>query len=607
MKHASSFSFFIGRFFVAAFLVLSFQVSAQTASQQINLLQGWNSIWLEVEPTYASGPKAGAAMHPNDLFQSPVGNTVTPTSAVAAVTIVASPKAIASTAEFFGSAPSDLSEPNFFNQDEWLQWKKTDTADTNNLSMTFGNRPYLIFSNAPTSFVITGRVRFSRPTWNADRYNLIGFGIDGNTSFQEFFAASGGKHTVDRIYTLATNGSWAVVDPSARMENQKAYWIFSNGPSNYMGPVAVDFANSITGIFDYAGAEDAVSVGSEKLDLNAITFTNLSSASITPSATTVSVDPALTLFRVAPAPTGVAYTRGNGFLSSFVPIAGRNSLNLTIGARRTFTDAASHISVYRIRTADKGASIYFPVRAVLSSLEQSAAALGVLPTGPMTGLWVGDVVMDQVSSIVVNGAPVQKASTTAPLRLILHVNATGQTRLLSQVTMMQTKSADSSVPSLPVLVVDQAKIPFFEGIKERNGKKVGVRIESVAYDMPRSASAWAGPDLVTLANRPTTLQETYDLSRAMSGTMGQNLTTSLVIDPFHRSNPMRHAYHQELTKGPKVTRNMTISFDANQPNVGELSGRFSEVISGMIKDNITVAGRLKMRRISTVPTLDNAQ
>jgi hypothetical protein len=80
-----------------------------------------------------------------------------------------------------------------------------------------------------------------------------------------------------------------------------------------------------------------------------------------------------------------------------------------------------------------------------------------------------------------------------------------------------------------------------------------------------------------------------------------------VLDPYHRSNPMRHAYHQELTKGPKVTRTFTVAFDAQQPLNDELNGTFTEVINGLIKDNLTVSGRLQMRRVSTVSSLDNAQ
>jgi hypothetical protein len=598
MKHLSNLFQSLAGVSLVGMVCLSSLAHAQTASQAITLAPGWNAVWLEVESVYpSSDAKAGQAKAPEDVFSNP------------AVTIVASPKQLAGSAEFFGNEPGALTPTSSFNQDEWLQWKRSDPADMNNLTSVFGNRPYLVFAtgSAPISLVVTGKVRFYKPTWNPDRYNLLGFGLEGTRTFTEFFSASGTTHPVTKIFALAADGSWAKVNASATMQSGVAYWIFSNGPSTYTGPVSLDFYGSITGVLDYGSGNDAETVGTEKLDLEELTFTNVGTDSATPSATAVSIDPGLSLFRVTPATSGIAFVRGNGFLASFVPVAGKNTVNLTVGAKRTFTDATEHFNVYRLRTGAMGASFYLPVRAVLSSVAQTAAEIGALPSGPMSGLWVGNVVLDAATSIVVNGAPVQPTAGKAPMRLILHVDGSGQVRLLSQVTMMQTKSADPSVASLPVLVVDQAKIPFFEGIKERNGKRAGLRIESVSYDMPRSASAWTGADLLTFTTRPTTLKEEYDLSRSMTGTMGQTLTTSIVLDPFHRSNPMRHAYHQELSKGPKITRVFTVAFDAQQAQADSLTGTFTETISGLIKDNLTVSGRMEMRRISTVETLDNAQ
>lgn len=598
MKHLSNLFQSLASASLVGIVCLSSLAHAQTAPQAITLAPGWNAVWLEVEPVYPSGdPKQGQAKAPEDVFTNP------------AVTIVASPKQLAGSAEFFGNEPGALTPTSKFNQDEWLQWKRSDPADMNNLTMVFGNRPYLVFTTgaAPISLVVTGKVSFFKPTWNPDRYNLLGFGLEGTRTFGEFFSASGTTHPVTKIFALAPTGSWAKVTASTIMQSGVAYWIFSAGPSTYAGPVAVDFDAANSGELNYGGPTDAVLVGTDMLDLREFTFTNLDTNAATPSATAITVDSGLALFKVTPATSGLAYVRGNGFLASFSAVPPQASATLTIGAKRTFTDNLPHLNLYRLRTSAKGASFYLPVSAVLSELLQTAESTGSIPSGPLTGLWVGEVVMNAASSIVVDGSPVQPTAGTAPLRLLVHVNASGAASLLSQVTMMQTKSADPSIPNLPVLVVDPAKIPFFEGIKERNGKRIGLRIEAVAYDMPRSASAWTGADLLTFATRPTTLKEEYDLIRPMSGTMGQTLTTSLTLDPFHRSNPLRHVYHQDLTKGPKITRTFTLAFDASQPVSDRLGGTFSETISGLIKDNLTLTGRMEMRRVSRVETLDNAQ
>ncbi len=583
----------LGAVLLAGFVAHASTAQAQIAPQTITLAPGWNAVWLEVEPVYPAGDsKAGQAKAPADVFN----NT--------AIDIVATPKPLAGSAEFFGSEPGSVSGISTFNKEDWLQWKRTDPVGANNLSMVFGNRPYLIHTtgNAAVTLALSGKVRFFRPKWAADRYNLLGFGLEGTRTFSDFFGPSGTKHPVDKIFTLNPSGSWVKVTPGQTMEPGKAYWIFSVGASTYMGPVAVDFDQSSTGSLNYGGPVDAVKVGNESLDLKELTFTNYGSASATPTATAISADSGLGLFRVTPATDNLGYVRGNGFLAAFIPVAPQQTVTLTIGAKRSFLDDALHTSLYRLKTSATGASVYLPVTALRSEIQQTAVGNGI-PANSVTGLWVGDVVINAATSIVVDGAPTQPTAGKATFRIIIHSDGGGAVRLLSQVTMMQTKTADPAVPGAPVLVVDPAKIPFFEGVKIRDGKRVGVRIESVAYDMPRSASAWTGADLITFPTRPTTLQETYDLSRPMSGSLGSTVTTTLKLDPFHRSNPLRHAYHQNLPKGPAISRQITLTFDAEQPRADRLTASFSETIQGLIKDNLTMTGRVELQRVSPVATL----
>jgi hypothetical protein len=588
----------LGTVILAGLVTHAASALAQTAPQAITLVPGWNAVWLEVEPLYSTGdPKAGQPKAPDDLFTNP------------AIDIVATPKPLASSAEFFAAEPDSIPASGgvtSFNKDEWQQWKRVDATGSNNLAAIFGNRPYLIHNTGTVAvtLTLTGNVRFFRPKWTPDRYNLLGFGLEGTRTFTAFFGPSGTTHPVDKIFTLNSSGSWTKVAPGQTMDSDKAYWIFSSGPSTYMGPVAFDFDRALsTGSLDYAGPADAVKVGADILDLKELTFTNLGAASTTPTATAISADPTLTLYRVTPASTNLSYVRGNGFLAAFVPVASQQTVTLTIGAKRTFIDDSLHTSLYRIKTGTAGASFYLPVTALRSEVQQTAIAGGAVPASSLTGLWVGDVAVDTATSIVVDGAPAQATNGTAPLRIIMHSDASGTVRLLSQVTLMQTKTGDPTVSGDPVLVVDPAKIPFFEGIKTRNGKRVGVRIEGVAYDMPRSASAWTGPDLITFATRPTALQETYDLSRQMTGAIGQTVTTTLTLDPFHRSNPLRHVYHQDLPKGPKITRTITVTFDSNEAGADRLSGIFSETIQGLVKDNLTLTGHVELQRVSHVATL----
>ena len=48
----------------------------------------------------------------------------------------------------------------------------------------------------PATGELEGKVRFSRPEWTPDRYNLEGFGLDpvNPPSFEEFFGPAGSTH-----------------------------------------------------------------------------------------------------------------------------------------------------------------------------------------------------------------------------------------------------------------------------------------------------------------------------------------------------------------------------------------------------------------------------
>lgn len=650
------------RLLLAAVLVgQAATADAQEATQSVPLVAGWNAVWLEVSPIDASGN----AKTPEAVFSNP------------AIQLAATPKLLAGTAERFASEPGTIST---FNRDDWQQWKRSDPAGLNNLLTISGNRAYLIQVAAGTadfSIQITGKARFFRPKWIPDRYNLAGFGLESGVTFDQFFGPSGTKHPAAKVFQLNASGSWAKVTGAATMESDRAYWIFCAGPSNYMGPVSVGFDLDRTGRLGFGGPTDAVAVGTGvdklQLDLEELTFSNFGSAAAVPALDLISKsDDGLALRVVNPAADSLGYVLGNTVDSAVGPgtgsalgetVAPQQSATLTLGALRSWSDDAPRVNLYRLKTG--GASFWLPVTAVRSDVQQITGGAGT-PAGDVAGLWIGDMVASGVTSIVEDGAPVRPSSGTAPLRVILHSDSGGLVRLLSQVTVMRTKTADPAVTPVPVLVVDPARIPFFEGIKERNGKRVGVRFDAVAYDMPRLRDGASQSDLIydphflaltdlspdlqdALAKdqtvrsvaeknlitssksaidsakatipsllpdylissslRPPKLKEAYQLSLPTSGSLGagQTVTAAINLDPFHRSNPFRHAYHQNLPKGPDINRTLQIVFDGDQANPDRLTGVFTDTIRGLIKSDLTVTGRVDLRRVSPVATLEGAQ
>jgi hypothetical protein len=620
-------------------------VQAQNAPQAVNLVAGWNSVWLEVEPRYVVGdivnadpavgggpevlaaddPRVGQPKTPWDIFDNP------------AVLVVATPKPLAGLAEFFGKEPGTIGT---FNEAEWLQWKRTDPSGSNHLVTMEGNRPYLVQSSGPATFSLSGQASFFRPTWTPDRYNLVGFGLQGAPSFGAFFGPSGTTHPVAKIFKLnPVSGGWEHVTAGQTMTAGEAYWIFSSGPSSYMGPVALGFDLDITGGLDFGGPVDVVPVGTgvsaQELDLKEIVFTNLGTSAAAPVMDLISVSGAgLALRVVKPATDRIGYDLGNlvdsvlgagGASDLEKEVGGRASATLTLGAQRSWvTGLVERTNLYRVETGADSASFWLPVSARSTSLQGPNAQL---PDAAFSsdGLWVGEVIVDGVTSIVEDGAPVRPTAGTAPMRIVLHSSNSGAV-LLSSVTAMQTKTVDPEIAPIPVLVIDPARIPFFEGIKERNGKRVGLRLEAVAYDLPRRLDAAsqaailddpAYPDLTEAgleafilgrAGRPPSLAEVYHQSWPMSGGVGagQTITTTFTLDPFHRSNPFRHAFHKNEARGPSITRTMTLVFDADQAIADRLRGTFQETVQGLIKSNLEVTGRVELRRISPVSTLEGA-
>jgi hypothetical protein len=594
------FSKFLPDLLLAALLITAPSLRAQDATQTVNLVSGWNAVWLEVEPQDANGQPR----HPTSVFN---------TAANTAITVIASPKPLAGLAEFFGDEPG--TESGTFNQNGWEQWLRDDLAGVSNMIMTTGNRGYLIRTTANVTLSITGKARFFRPKWTPDRYNLVGFGIDGTVSFADFFDSATTTHPLANIYTLNANGIWTVA--TGNITDGKAYWIFSKGPSDFMGPVAVDFDNAITGRLNFGGPDDARPVLGPSpaetvagtYDIEEVVLTNRSGGPVTPDLTRL-VDDQIVLTETLPDPAELALRKGNDLGASHavaeMPV-GTSILSLGASASRQWTLPAERTNLYRLKTGG-GNAVYLPISARNTSLP-------TLPNGAPTastsvGLWVGEVVIDAVTSIVENGEPIRPSAGTAPIRVILHSDAGGAVRLLSQVTVMQTKTADPEVEPDPVLVVDPAQIPFFEGIKERNGKRVGLRIESVAYDMPRDIDAAGLAVLNGLSARPSSLLENYHFSWPLTGEVGsgKSVTTTapLHLDPFHRSNPFRHAAHKEHVRGPGITRSMQIDFDPDQTIPGRLSGTFTDTLQGLTTTDITLTGRIEMRLVSTVATLQGA-
>jgi hypothetical protein len=211
------------------------------------------------------------------------------------------------------------------------------------------------------------------------------------------------------------------------------------------------------------------------------------------------------------------------------------------------------------------------------------------------GLWVGEVVLTKVNEVqkAVNGAaeevsPTQKEAT---LRIILHVDAQGQVRLLKDLIVMQTQAPGVPLPpAKTVLVTDPSQIHKYEGVVRRNGKLVGLRYSTVAYDFPG-----------------------YDIT--MIGGIGPGMACGgrIDIDKSAPTNPYRHKFHPAHEEGFDIVRVFSLEFEglpgdplkvAPGYGVDRIVGTYRESIAGLHKITLKTAGTVTLNRISTVSTLN---
>ncbi len=569
-------------------------IAAAAQRQEVTVLPGWNAVWLEVEPQDADG----TPLPPETVFASNPE-----------IDIVSRLLPARGQAEFVQDPSADS-----LGSDIWLTWRRSTVLGQNTLGGLRGNRGYLIHSTGvePTVVAFTGEVAFHTYQWVPDAYNLFGVPVPSDATaptFDEFFGPTT-AHPVNRIFQLV-DGQWIPVNGGERIRRHAAYWVYARGGSVFQGPVPVVFPNS----------GGRLSFG-ESLESATFTAGNLLAA---PSV--------LTLNRISDGGLVVRDSGGNGIVSFAVTedgsgsgaIGPRTSASIRLEVTRPSEAPEPRLeNLYRLDASLPGGNSYYqylPVSAHVPSNLTDPGGMTFLP-----GLWVGDVTLTHSTSLVegmtvagsVGGPRLEAVAHPIRYRVILHCGAGGQVRLLEHATLMQKQRATEELPKEYVVVIDDARIPGLVGIAEQGGKLVGKRFDTAAYDLPRDLippeSADDDPDF-----DPSTLSDGYLLSLDLDGTLapGGVVTTtpgSLVLDPWHRTNPYRHVFNPEHRKGFRIGREMRWEIDAAaSPEAGRLPGFGHTVLGGVFEESVTglmkagdvhqSRGRFVLHRVSEVTEL----
>jgi hypothetical protein len=187
-------------------------------TQEIALHQGWNAVYLEVDPAN-DAPASVFSGLPVDkvatLFKNP-GNQ-----------------------QFVTDPGIDLTKAQ-----GWGVWYAPELPEAflKSLDAIDGNRAYLIHAKSDCQWRPSGRVTGDAVTWQPDAFNFTGSPVAtvGGPTFAQFFAGSK-AHKNQAIYRLV-NGRWKqVLQPTAEtMRSGEAFWIYCKGSSDYQGPLRAE-------------------------------------------------------------------------------------------------------------------------------------------------------------------------------------------------------------------------------------------------------------------------------------------------------------------------------------------------------------------------------
>lgn len=328
-----------------------------------------------------------------------------------------------------------------------------------------------------------------------------------------------------------------------------------------------------------------------------------------------------------------------GTLIGFGPATNKNKITYF---RNTFvvadTGAVSHLNVLMVR--DDGAVVYINGQEVLRANMPATGAIS-FDTPPVASVGAAEenvygqyqlvrpplVTGTNVIAVSVHqhakelGAVVVGAPSATPhpleLRLLLHVDRSGQVRLLKEViqmwkdgtyTAVNGSNVTTATAGRYVLVTDDSLIPQFKGVGLRDGELVGRRVSAIGFDFDGTALDVAG----TFA-------------------FGQTLTVSNALPASFRTNPFRHKFHPDhdnldatyqngAPEAPVVGRQITINlasrYPANPllpagtapPGWGEsrVGGTYEEQLTGLHKNPITVNGSFELQRVTVIDVLNDS-
>jgi hypothetical protein len=563
-------------------------VQGQTATmeQQVDLRPGWNAVFLEVDPLQRDIATLFAGIPVASIWR-----WIPPEDG----------------ARFIRDPAEGLDQI-----EGWYAWfpeARPESVLTNLFRMN-ANQAYLVRVEGSQHHQVTieGRPRFEPQRWISDAFTLSGLRVSESQppTFAEYFLPSN-AHRDQPVYRLDADGRWQPINPSSTpIRAGEAYWIYTRGNSRYQGRLDLTIEQGDSLEFSAA------------LDEMRVVFRNRGELHNSALVRRIGNNNLPVAFLNEDPETGeAAWPSLPTNLAIDIPAGEDVFFHLAL-VRRNFS--ASRMEQILEISDETGERIYLHVggNTIQPFIEPGGGAQGLMSGTRSTqeqrslaGLWVGEIEVGAVSESQLGGVEPTPVREPFVKRVLLHVDAAGQARLLKDVIQMweegtrRPSSVDPTMlevdePGRYVLITDRNMIGLYEGAALRGGQPAGLRYSTIAYDFPGDYLEFAG-----------------DFEQ------GGQVSVTIVLEPDFPTNPFLHRYHPDhdnldaqflsfRKEAYQVVREMRLILTTDDPlgrtppGWGEtiLGGVFEESLTGLHRNTIFTSGLFRMRRVSAVPMLN---
>lgn len=498
-----------------------------------------------------------------------------------------------------------------------------DTLTFSGINLPAGVTPVVTLLNGTTTVAtLTGvttaeayqltipqRIMLPRSVWMRGGANFLGMpalgGTDAPTLSTYFATFPAAIASNARVYKyvggdIGAGNPLPIYAPSAeKLDRNQAYWFEAAVTGDFAGPLEVITSDPDGLVFGRTSSFVNVRLRNRTSTAMTVTLTPEDSAPV-PAAYT---SPQITV------PTGgstVALARvpllRRTFSQQNSPVSGQletvstdtsvtgaftetipplSEIRITLGPERSKMTAAAgtlYASFLRVRDAGKLVDVPLPISARASSLQ---------------GLWVGDAQVSRVDPVL-RGSSGSSTARSFPLRLIIHVDAAGVARLLSQVCIGKLSGSAQEVG-----------LSTRESALQADRKSSAIRLSAGHLPLDLTLSASGG---------------TFALGNFVDfGPIGlaHNDPTNPFVHTYHPDHDNRDARFQPLPAGVEsytVSRSVRLSFSSSDgltaPDPDSASwgafkmvGTYVETVTGLRKEPIVAAGTFELRRISEIADL----